>query len=48
MSAGANVPAILEGAAIRSTVIDDTVNGTAPLVHTRTSIGKAGGGFAIM
>ena len=48
MSAGANAPAILGGAAIRSTVIDDTVNGTAPLVHTRTSIGKAGGGFAIM
>jgi hypothetical protein len=23
-------------------VIDDRVNGTAPLVHTRTSIGNAG------
>jgi hypothetical protein len=36
------VIAVFAEAAIRSTVIDDRVNGTAPLVHTRTSIGNAG------
>jgi hypothetical protein len=36
------VIAVFAGNAIRSTVIDDRVNGTAPLVHTRTSTGNAG------
>jgi len=39
------VEASRAGAAMRSTVIDDRVNGTAPLVHTRTSTGKADGGY---